>query len=164
MIDGLTGLSNRSFFDRQIEDEIALARRAGGLLSCILSDVDHFKSINDRFGHPFGDEVLRRVATELSQAVREEDVVCRYGGEEFAVISRNTGTHGAVNLAERLREAVAGCVISCRGEAIHVTASFGIAGSDEIALDEMIDHADAALYSAKRAGRNRVQSAQPVAA
>ncbi len=163
MIDGLTGLSNRSYFDRRMSEEVARARRIGTALSCILADVDHFKSFNDRFGHLFGDELLRRIATALTDTVREEDVVCRYGGEEFAIISPNCGGDGATSLAERLRSAVACCTLSCREEPVNVTASFGVAGSDDIPFDQLVEQADAALYRAKRSGRNRVERAGGVA-
>jgi two-component system, cell cycle response regulator len=160
MIDGLTGLWNRRYFDRRLTEEMSLARRTEGQLACILGDIDHFKSCNDRFGHTFGDEVLRCVSAIMGGIVRTEDVLCRYGGEEFAVIVPNSNANGAAELGERLRAAIASAKIGVRTDAPHVTASFGIAemngDQDEKTL---LDNADAALYRAKQEGRNRVVSA-----
>jgi diguanylate cyclase (GGDEF)-like protein len=155
-IDPLTGLWNRRFLDSRLDEAESLARRSGQPLSCVIADIDHFKSINDRFGHPFGDEVLRGVAGVMSDLVRTEDTLCRFGGEEFVLVLPNTPADGAVNLAERLREQVAGKAFQHKGTSVPVTASFGIAGYDPAATVPMLDRADQALYAAKKAGRNRV--------
>jgi diguanylate cyclase (GGDEF)-like protein len=160
LIDGLTGLWNRLYFDRRMNDELSLSRRSGRPLSCVMGDVDHFKSFNDRFGHTFGDEVLKCVAGTLNDVARTEDVVCRYGGEEFAVIVPNTNLAGAAELAERLRSAVATADIGTRADAPNVTASFGVAEIDaDSTIKSLVDAADAALYRAKQGGRNRVECA-----
>ncbi len=104
MIDGLTGLWNRSYFDQQLAAQLALFRRSGHPVSCILADVDHFKTINDNFGHPTGDEALRAIAQILQASCRLEDILCRYGGEEFAILCPNTVAGKASILGERLRE------------------------------------------------------------
>ncbi|MBC8106544.1 MAG: diguanylate cyclase [Anaerolineae bacterium] len=157
MIDGLTGLWNRRYFDRRLTEEISMARRTKRPLACILGDLDHFKSCNDKFGHTFGDEVLRCVSATMGGVVRTEDILCRYGGEEFAVIVPNSSMTGAAELGERLRVAISTTSIGTRADAMHVTASFGVAhwsaDQDEKTL---LDRADAALYRAKQDGRNRV--------
>jgi diguanylate cyclase (GGDEF)-like protein len=153
-IDALTGLWNRRHFDNRLEGELSLSRRSGRPLAILMLDVDHFKSINDRFGHPMGDEVLRRIGLFLVEAVRQEDVVCRYGGEEFAIVIPN-GSEGSVDLAERLRTGIEKLHFTCNGQPLTVTVSIGLAASDQ--PDEaLLEQADAALYRAKQSGRNRV--------
>ena len=126
----------------------------------MLADLDHFKSINDRFGHPFGDLVLQSFADVLSRCVRTTDVVCRYGGEEFAVILPETDADGCVRLIERVRAGMNELELRPRGQKIFVTASWGIATSamcvdrSALAASALIEMADQGLYEAKRSGRN----------
>jgi len=155
MIDGLTGLWNRSYFDQRLTAELSLARRSNKPLSCIMCDIDHFKQVNDRYGHPGGDQVLRDVAHLLVEGCRVEDVICRYGGEEFAIIGPNTPSNGAAGLAERLRAGIAQSEFHHQGTAIRVTCSFGIA--DVESGQQIVQCADEALYRAKHCGRNRVE-------
>ena len=165
MIDGLTGLWNRSYFDQQLAAQLALYRRSGYTVSCIIGDVDQFKGINDTFGHPVGDEALRAIAQILQSNCRLEDIVCRYGGEEFAVICPNTAAIKAGILAERLRESIAGLTMSHRRTPIQLTCSFGVADPSSCPDRSMIDAADQALYQAKQTGRNRtaIAGAEPAA-
>jgi diguanylate cyclase (GGDEF)-like protein len=149
--------------------EVALARRSGRALSCLMLDVDRFKGVNDKFGHPFGDDVLKMVASMLNAGSRTEDVVCRYGGEEFAIILPNTNITGGVELADRLRLAIAGQTLRFRDQNVSITVSMGVAEVQEGDEDgsAMLQMADAALYQAKQTGRNRVCTsnvATPVAA
>ena len=161
--DGLTGAYNRRYFDERMEAEFAFAVRHGTSLCVLMVDVDHFKRINDSFGHPAGDLTLRRIAAELREGVRTEDVVARYGGEEFAVIARGIDPSGARLFAERLRLMVERTHIEWEGARIAVTASIGCAhnhsGAAVASSEQLVSAADGALYAAKRAGRNRVQAA-----
>lgn len=154
-IDALTGLWNRRFFDQRLEAEISLSRRSHRPLSVLVVDLDHFKAVNDRYGHPAGDEVLRTVGLVLGQSVRVEDVVCRYGGEEFAIIAPNIDS-GAEILAERLRQIVAAMRITLGGREARITASIGVAVAAE-PDSSIVSTADEALYRAKKAGRNCVE-------
>lgn len=159
MLDGLTGLWNRAYFDQRLSAEISLARRTGRPMACIMADVDHFKQINDRFGHPMGDEVLKSISQLLADSCRAEDVICRYGGEEFAVIAPNTTHVQAADLADRLRQAIGQEELSIRGQRLHITCSFGVADLRGSAPPTLVELADQALYRAKQAGRNRVEVA-----
>jgi diguanylate cyclase (GGDEF)-like protein/PAS domain S-box-containing protein len=152
--DGLTGLKNRRAFEDRLEEEVARARRHGHALSLILIDIDHFKSYNDTYGHPKGDEVLRNVGRLLQRLMRDTDFAARYGGEEFAIILPNTDREGAHQVAERLRHTIESATWDDRA----ITASVGAATfSREIDRSELLlDHADKALYKSKEAGRNRV--------
>lgn len=158
-IDALTGLWNRRHFDQRFESELSLARRAKRSLAVCMLDIDHFKSINDNFGHPGGDEVLKQVSSLLADTIRAEDVVCRYGGEEFAIITPSVG-EGAAALAERIRAAVEQMTIKLGSRQIPVTISIGVAVCGRDYSRTMIDLADAALYRAKQNGRNRVEVAE----
>ncbi len=155
-IDGLTQLRNRRAFEERMEDETRRWRRHGSEVSLILLDIDHFKSFNDTFGHPKGDEVLRTVGRLLRTTLRATDFPARYGGEEFVIILSNTDHAGALTVAEQLRRAIEGATWEDRA----ITASIGVATmSDEISTpEELVDHADRALYRSKQAGRNRVTS------
>ncbi|MEK6772125.1 MAG: diguanylate cyclase [Pseudomonadota bacterium] len=157
--DPLTGLFNRREFSQRLQAERERGRRYGPNFSLLMVDIDHFKNINDRYGHPAGDEVLTTVADLLRLSVRPMDVVCRHGGEEFAILLPETETGGAFSLAERIRHAVANSTILVSDkQSVQVTVSIGLAsfkgdvgeGIDPLAI------ADQALYRAKRSGRNRV--------
>jgi diguanylate cyclase (GGDEF)-like protein len=161
MIDGLTGLWNRAYFENRLNTELSLARRAQQRLACVMIDLDHFKLVNDRFGHPFGDEVLRSVAQILSETGRSEDVVCRYGGEEFVLLAPNTRAEAAVELAERARRAIESHEWNHGGKTVSVTCSAGVADLQNSPPPSILERADAALYQAKHDGRNRVVLAAP---
>jgi diguanylate cyclase (GGDEF)-like protein len=157
--DGLTGAhNNRSFLDH-LTKELAYARRHSTPLSLIILDVDHFKKVNDTWGHPAGDSVLTELSRVAIRALREEDVFARHGGEEFAVICRGTDAKGAAVVAERLRELIAKMRVSYAGREIAVTVSLGVACHTDVDAErpaQLIAEADEALYQAKREGRNRV--------
>ena len=162
-LDGLTGLWNREYFDTRLAAEWNEAVRHGLPLSLVLCDLDGFKQINDRYGHPFGDQVLERFARIISSG-RGSDVACRYGGEEFAVILPNTTAHDALEAADRWRQAIASEPWVTRGD-FRATASFGVVDLDlqhPAGPSVLIEAADAALYEAKRQGRDRVRLADPV--
>ncbi len=156
-IDGLTGLVNRKTAMIRFEEEISSQIRSGDSLSCLMLDVDHFKSVNDRYGHQVGDTVLVKVAKTLSETTRLHDIVCRYGGEEFMIIMPKTSLQGAEVIAARILEKIADDAITVPGNHLSVTISCGLAqrGENETA-DKVIGRADTALYRAKAEGRNRV--------
>lgn len=155
--DDLTGLHNRRYFNERLLDEIEKTRRYGGNLSLLIGDIDHFKQINDRFGHPAGDLVLREVSMILVRELRRSDLIARYGGEEFAVVLFDCTPERSRTIAEGLRRAVAEATWPGLGET-RVTISFGGAslGKDISTLEGLVGKADKALYSAKAQGRNRV--------
>jgi diguanylate cyclase (GGDEF)-like protein len=160
-IDGLTGLWNRAYFDRRWADELAGCVRHGRPLSLALMDVDHFKSVNDTYGHPAGDTVLQGLAKILQRECRQEDVACRYGGEEFALIMPDTPPADAANLCERIRHALGETCWPSHPER-RVTVSIGLAGAaivPDLPASRWIESADQNLYAAKKAGRDRVSAA-----
>jgi diguanylate cyclase (GGDEF)-like protein len=157
MIDGLTGLWNRAYFEQRLVAETALARRTERPAACLMIDIDHFKSVNDRFGHPAGDLVLRTLGRTLTSQCRTEDIVCRYGGEEFVVLAPNTASATALVLAERLRAAVEKMNVVCHGANIAITCSIGLADLASVGESALVASADEALYLAKKSGRNRVE-------
>lgn len=160
-IDPLTGLSNRRALDKRLAQEWSRLLRHGGRLSVIMADIDHFKNVNDRFGHPVGDEVLRQVAGLLAKGCRETDMPVRYGGEEFVVVVPETAAQAAAGFAERLRTGICAGPLEVHGKAIEVTASFGVADDQgRQSPEEIIQAADEALYRAKSAGRNCVRAHQ----
>lgn len=158
--DPLTSLGTRKHFDQSIERAIAVAEAEGTPLSLLFADIDHFKSFNDRYGHLTGDHVLQLAALAVRQNIRDEDLGCRYGGEEFAIILPGAGTSEACIVGERIREAVMSKDLIKRstGENVaSVTVSIGIATrAPGDTIQSLIERADAGLYSAKRAGRNCV--------
>ena len=160
--DSLTGLPNRRYFDKALNTEFHRFRRTGAPMSFIMLDVDHFKKFNDNYGHVAGDECLRQIGNTLKTLVgRATDIVARYGGEEFAVILTNTDQNGAVTLAERIRKAVESLAIPHSASSISefVTISLGVVTVDSTRLEnpeQIVDLADEAMYSAKKAGRNRI--------
>lgn len=156
--DMLTGLRNRRAFNEELGRQFAQRQRQGVYFSLIMIDIDHFKALfNDAHGHLSGDLVLRSVAQVLSSTLREMDIVCRFGGDEFAVICPGSKLHEAAVGAERVRQAVAEHAGSLKQSQLQVTISLGVAEviSPEIA-EGLIQRADDALYAAKHAGRNRV--------
>ena len=155
--DSLTGLHNRRHVEEYLARLLSLARRNGEPIAVLLIDIDHFKLVNDGHGHDAGDAVLREAADRMARIVRFEDMVGRWGGEEFLVVLPNTATQGAAELAERLRQAVAD--EPCRlpdGGAVQVTISLGCAASLTDDAGTLVRSADAAMYEAKESGRNRV--------
>jgi two-component system cell cycle response regulator len=159
-IDGLTNLWNRSFFDQRWSEEYARAVRYGHPLSLAIVDLDHFKSINDAYGHLVGDIVLCGVARILQRECRAHDLVCRFGGEEFVIVMPETSPEDAAQVCERIREAVEREVWE-RPLDKNITASIGVAGASrpaEIGEQEWVDAADRNLYAAKKTGRNSVKS------
>jgi diguanylate cyclase (GGDEF)-like protein len=157
--DALTGLPNRRYFD-EFCGLLARRRRSDDAIGVLMIDIDHFKLLNDQFGHPAGDQVLRAVATTIATAVREGDVPARYGGEEFAVLLRNPGPGIAAEVGERVRSSVADLDLSAFGPT-GVTVSIGVAVShaEDQPISQLVDEADNALYRAKRLGRNQVVAA-----
>ncbi|RSM61648.1 hypothetical protein DMB66_24340 [Actinoplanes sp. ATCC 53533] len=155
--DGLTGLFNRRHFFELALRELALSRRRSGPLTVVMLDIDHFKQINDRHGHPVGDQVIATVAQRLAATVRGTDVLGRYGGEEFAVLLPDTGDDGSSILAERLRAVIGDRPIETDTGPLTVTVSVGVASRDtDMSVAELLGRADRALYQAKEGGRNRV--------
>lgn len=157
--DALTGLFNRMHFGEQLQRTLAEADRSGQAVSMVLVDIDHFKQVNDTWGHEAGDAVLKHVARILQEGVRAEDVCVRYGGEEIAMLLAHTDTAHAVEIAERLRGRIAATVVRHAGAEISVTASFGVATYPESVTgrDRLFPGADKALYIAKNDGRNCVR-------
>jgi diguanylate cyclase (GGDEF)-like protein len=155
--DGLTGLLNHRAFQARADEALAQARRYGRACAVLLTDVDHFKSVNDTHGHPVGDLVLKGVAQILREKARDTDLVARYGGEEFAVIMPETDGKGALVIAERIREAVRAKVFQTEAGPLQISISVGIAAApaNGTQKQELIDLADQCLYFAKRNGRNR---------
>jgi two-component system cell cycle response regulator len=158
--DALTGLWNRRHLADQLPGAGSLAQRHGVPLSAVMVDIDHFKRINDADGHSAGDRVLQEVAARLRTSVRAEDLLARWGGEEFLVVLPLAGAKGAASLAERIRETIAGQPIADGHRTVEITVSVGFATLLEgEGMEAMVARADAALYEAKRAGRNRVMAA-----
>jgi diguanylate cyclase (GGDEF)-like protein len=157
--DALTGLYNRRLFEARLREEFSRAQRYGDPLGLLMVDLDHFKQVNDRYGHLLGDEVLRGTAEVLRGCVRDSDLVTRFGGEEFALILPRTPLAGALAVAERIWRALGKARFGRTGVAIRVTASLGVAGLPAMEVRvpaDLVDAADRALYRAKRAGRDRI--------
>lgn len=164
--DPLTGVHNRRYFDQRLREEADRARRSRRAISCLFVDVDRFKSINDRFGHPAGDEVLRGVAARMKDELRLSDALGRYGGEEFAAVLADTDPPTALAIAERVREAIAAALFpDGAGGEIPVTVSVGVASAMPGNFDNgaalaahLVAAADRAVYLAKAEGRNCVRA------
>lgn len=156
--DALTGVYNRRYFDEQITQEILIARRHNRPLVLAMIDVDHFKTINDTYGHAVGDQVLKALSTQLNGMLRGYDSLCRYGGEEFGLILPQISLEHAGGLLERLRKAVAGMVVHTpEGAKISITISVGVAPlRDGMTPGSMVKIADDLLFQSKREGRDRV--------
>jgi diguanylate cyclase (GGDEF)-like protein len=159
--DALTNLANRRALDERLDDEVDHARRLGTNVAFVIADIDDFKSINDSYGHQTGDQVLRRVARTFAEAVRELDLPGRYGGEEIALVLPGTNLSGARALAEKIRKSLEELLVTTPdGTPFQVTASFGAACFPaRSSAEELVAAADAALYEAKRTGKNRVVTA-----
>ena len=154
--DELTGLPNRRAFNQELTKALARAKRHDESLALVMLDLDHFKDVNDRFGHPVGDDVLARASAVLQDAVRAGDTAARVGGEEFAVVLPAAGGDSSLMLAERIRKRIA-AEFSEHGPAL--TASIGLVdtpSAESVDAVELMRRADQALYAAKRGGRNRV--------
>jgi diguanylate cyclase (GGDEF)-like protein len=156
--DGLTGLTNHRTFQQRFEDLLERASRHNYKVALLLCDVDHFKKVNDNYGHPMGDEVLRRVARVLQEVPRKIDIPARYGGEEFAVILDNVDVVQAKAVAERIRIEISKIVVDTEKGPLSITESIGVSAFPDDGRDRatLIERADLALYHAKHSGRNRV--------
>lgn len=165
LIDNLTGVNNRRFFEQRLKEETARVRRSQTPISCLFVDVDHFKRINDTYGHPVGDQVLRHIAHIIREQVRTIDIVARYGGEEFTVILLQTAETKAIEVAERIRNRIEHQpYLKDDGKAITLTASIGVNTllpqdcTDDLrkTAKQFVERADEALYTAKHTGRNKI--------
>jgi diguanylate cyclase (GGDEF)-like protein len=163
--DALTGLANRTVFDERLQLEARRFHRYRRPIALLVLDLDHFKAVNDAYGHPAGDAVLKRVADLLRASTRDADVPARYGGEEMVVVLPETMLRQAVDVAERIRSAVDATAFEHEGQPIDLTVSIGVSACPECVGDpaELLRTADDALYDAKRGGRNRVATAPLVA-
>jgi two-component system cell cycle response regulator len=160
--DGLTGVYNRRHLDQRVAEEVARSRRHGFPLSCLMVDVDHFKAINDGYGHPVGDRLLRGVAAVLRQQTRAADIVGRYGGDEFMVVAPSTALLSALVVGERIRATVAQREVTVAGKPVQITVSIGVAQlAPNGDCESLVAAADRALLAAKAAGRNRVVADPP---
>jgi len=158
--DALTGVSNRSSFDSSLDREISLSKRNTQALSLLVIDIDHFKSVNDNFGHAAGDEVLKAVADTIQESVRNSDLLFRYGGEEFVAILNNSDCDDALEVAERILDSVRAHVIEYQGQELSVSVSIGITCMDKSDIRQsLLNRADNALYEAKNLGRDQVKVA-----
>ena len=161
-LDGLTGLWNRTYFDNRLTQEVSEAKRHQRALTLVLCDIDRFKRLNDQFGHPFGDRVLKHVS-QIFSGGRTSDIVCRYGGEEFGFIFPSTNIGRGCEVAERLRVAIEAAKWSGNPDLV-VTASFGVCDMEclegDVTPEAMLKLADKMLYKAKQSGRNCVKCAK----
>jgi len=165
LTDPLTDIANRRFFEKRLQEEVERVKRSGNELACIVVDVDHFKKINDVYGHVTGDLVLQRVAGELGKDLRSSDVLARYGGEEFVLLLPATGRSEATEIAERLRFALEQLQFQDVGyDSLKVSATLGLAlvgrNPTQEHLNTLFERADGALYKGKQTGRNRVVVAE----
>ncbi|OAG27357.1 sensor domain-containing diguanylate cyclase [Thermodesulfatator autotrophicus] len=161
--DALTGLYNRHYFQKRLKEEIERYHRYKNFLSVIILDIDHFKEINDKYGHLCGDEVLKNLANILQEETRKSDILARYGGEEFIILLPFTDINGAKSLAERLRQKIAKSKFTCEKYCFSITVSFGVASikpGQKVTITELLSAADKALYVSKKQGRNRVTAVE----
>lgn len=164
--DRLTGIFNRGYFNNRLESDLAFALRHGKPLALLIFDIDHFKQINDTYGHPVGDSVLREMAQRVLGTTRSEDIFARYGGEEFVLICRDVDAIRAARAAHRIMELVRATAFTVDEHTLDVTISMGLADIamlDEPTAKALVAAADAALYTAKRNGRNRIEIYDPQA-
>mgnify|MGYP001407198051 CR=1 FL=1 len=158
--DALTGLGNRATFDMSIKQEVARTQRSGTPVSLLMIDLDHFKRVNDSYGHQTGDIVLKNIAQAIHRSSRDSDICCRYGGEEFAIILPDTDSDNAQVLADRIHKQVARSARMLQLSELQITVSIGISSTDLRGVAHprrLIDEADRALYKAKESGRNRTE-------
>ena len=155
-IDGLTGLYNRRYFQLTIDRMVGESSRTGTPLSIIMLDIDHFKKVNDSYGHKAGDDVIRFLSRTIKNNIRKVDIAARYGGEEFVVLLHNTNVEGAARLAEKIRILVQDASINADGSQLNITSSFGVSSYPSISLSagQLVKDADTALYYSKENGRN----------
>lgn len=165
LTDSLTGVNNRRFFDQRLIEEAGRAQRTNEPLACLFMDVDHFKTVNDKYGHQLGDQVLREVAGLIREQLRASDVLGRYGGEEFSALLVNANSDAAMEIAERIRSVIEKqSFTTAEGQTMSVTISIGVSilpmGSGEIntegLAEDLVERADQAVYQAKHNGRNLV--------
>lgn len=164
LLDPLTGINNRRFFDQRVEEEVTLAHRNRTPLSCLFIDLDHFKKINDTYGHQAGDIVLKEVAHVLADIMRTTDVLARFGGEEFVILLAGTHRTPAYEIAERIRKTIEETPFKIsKADTLTVTMSIGLAMIDKDSpihtTQQLLSAADQAVYAAKVSGRNRIHSA-----
>ncbi len=162
--DGATGLLNKVFLLDELKIQFEVARRQNSVLSFIMMDIDDFKRVNDRYGHPIGDIVLKEIAKIILVQKRTQDIAGRYGGEEFSIILPGTDIKGASNLAERIRKEVEKKEVKAFFETVKVTISAGISSYPltTSSIDELIEQADDALYEAKKSGKNKIITYMPI--
>jgi diguanylate cyclase (GGDEF)-like protein len=159
MTDPLTGLLNRRYFTTLSQKEVARSLRHGLRFSVLMLDIDHFKRINDNFGHPVGDLAIKALAEVCNQALRPHDILARYGGEEFILTLPHTEEEGARVVAERIRKAVEQLEIATASGPVRFTVSIGLSiYNRDLSLERIVERADEALYKAKQGGRNRIVS------
>jgi diguanylate cyclase (GGDEF)-like protein len=157
MTDPLTGLLNRRYFNEQTQKEVARSRRHNLRFSVLMLDIDHFKRINDTYGHPVGDLAIKALADICNKALRPQDILARYGGEEFVLALPHTEAEGAAVVAERIRQTVEQIELTTEAGPVRFTVSIGIATyKKDLPLEQIVGRADEALYKAKQSGRNRV--------
>lgn len=158
-IDVLTDCYNRRELERKLEEQFSVSRRYGKIFSVIMFDIDYFKNLNDSYGHEAGDLVLKELSSRIKKAMRAEDNIFRYGGEEFVLILPETDEKNAALLANRLRKEVSDFPFILDGKKVFVTSSFGVASSiDTNSISQILKNADSLMYKAKNSGRNRVMS------
>ncbi len=157
-VDGLTGLYNRRYFQLTLERMLMEASRTGHPLSMIMLDIDHFKRVNDTYGHKAGDDVIRFLSRTLKNNIRKVDIAARYGGEEFVVLLHNTNVEGAARLAEKIRILVKDATINADGSTLNITSSFGVSSYPSLSMStgDLVKNSDQALYYSKENGRNMV--------
>ena len=158
--DSLTGIYNRRYFNDQCEREFSRCRRSDVAMSIIIIDIEYFKSINDKFGHPVGDVVLREVSKIYKSCLRKENILCRIGGEEFGILLSDSTQDAAIVLAERIRQTQEKSAITGKWKvAIKPTVSIGVSTlqNEDGSYNDLLSRADRALYNAKKKGRNQVQ-------
>lgn len=159
MQDPLTGTGNRTAMDNALHRELHLSRRYQQELSLVVLDIDHFKQVNDTYGHSCGDAILKQIAGAIQTASRESDMLFRYGGEEFVLVLTSTDQSGALVIAERIREHIASLVFMYENHPLHITISAGVSTlTPQETIQSLFERADKALYQAKHLGRNRVEA------
>ena len=159
--DSLTNIANRQFFLETLKREVNYSIRQRQPLTCIILDIDHFQKVNEEFGHDFGDQILQLIAENLMEGLRAYDLICRYGGEEFAILLRDTALDNALVFAERVRKRIEGLEIDREGHEISLTVSMGVSTSNPDYVQEANDllrQADRYLFEAKKRGRNQICS------